>query len=331
LNLEQRLLWLNNEMNNGGLIMSRKLSITILLAALLGVALFTSWGVDSAEAAQAPYQTQLAVGEYAKVTPRTAVRVREAPSRFGAQLGRVPAGSVITILSGPNPSYHNNMIWWYVEYAPANLRGWMSEGTASYRLLLPTDLGTGNADPTPEPSAGLQIGTLAYVIDEPDNIVRRNPDMDSRIVGRFPAGTTLEILDGPEYANGMWWWLAYSHNEGVRGWTPEGQNGESFLAPYYGVAWCANSARTRLVNGDRAYVLNNGTGANNLRKDYRTNAGVFGQIQPGESMTIVDGPHCDALNSIVWWEVVPDAKPWLRGWTAESENFNYYLAPFSLY
>jgi hypothetical protein len=169
------------------------------------------------------------------------------------------------------------------------------------------------------------------VIEKPDNIVRHNPDMVSRIVGRLPAGTVLEILAGPEYANGMWWWLAYSHNEGVRGWTPEGQNGKLFLAPYYGVTWCANSLRTRLVNGDRAYVLRNGTGANNLRRDHSTDAVVFGRINPGQSMTIVDGPECDAVNGIVWWKVSPDTKPWLSGWTAESEDDNYYLAPLKLY
>lgn len=312
--------------------MNRNRFLTLVLAALLGVALLTTWGADSAEAAQAPYQTRLAVGDYAETTPRSAVRVREQPGRFGARLGKVPAGGIVTILDGPDPNYYNNMVWWYVEYAPANLRGWMSEGTTRYRLLHPTDRGTGGADPAP--AAGLQIGDLAYVMEAPDNVVRRTPglnDRTNRVIGGFPPGTVLEIEAGPEYVDGVWWWLAYSHNEQVRGWTAEGQNGELFLAPHYGITRCGNSARTRLADRGRAYVLSNGTGANYLRGYSDIDAAIIGRIPPSATMTIVDGPVCDENTGIVWWEVIPDANPRLRGWTAESDAFDYYLAPLTLY
>jgi hypothetical protein len=320
-------------MKHGGLTMSRKLSMTVLLAALLGVALFASWGVDSAEAALAPYATRLAVGEYAQVLPPDVSYVR---SDTGRRLGSVPEGGIVYILDGPN--YHGNMIWWYIDYPETGLQGWMSEGRGRAYYMAPWDSGIGGGDTPPVSTTGLSVGDLAFVITSPDNIVRRKAGLGERIIGRFPAGNVLEIQDGPRYANGMVWWKAYSRSQNVSGWTPEGQNGTAFLAHVIGVTQCANSARSILAGHDRAYVLTNTEDANQLRNLPSTRekflgkpVEVIGQIQPGETMTVIGGPYCDADSSIIWWKVSPDANPRLRGWTAESEDYNYYLAPLNLY
>lgn len=304
--------------------MLRKLSITILLATLMGVALFTNWGVDSAEATQVPYRTRLAVGEYAQVLPPEASNVRTATGRW---LGSVPAGGVVYILDGPN--YRDNMIWWYIDYSETGLQGWMSEGGRWSYFMAPWDGGIGGNDSPPPSTTGLAIGDLAYVIAPPDNVVRETASMDGRIIGRFPAGTILEIQDGPRYADNMVWWKAYSRSQNVSGWTPEGQNGTDYLAHVIGVHRCANSIRSILVDQERAYVLTNTSLANRLRGYPSTRVNTIGQMQPGETMTIVDGPYCN--QGIVWWEVIPDSNPRLRGWTAESEGYDYYLAPLKLY
>ncbi|MCO5190894.1 MAG: hypothetical protein M9918_22250 [Anaerolineae bacterium] len=304
--------------------MLRKLTVTFVFAALMIAALFTTWGITAVDAAQAPYQTRLAVGEYAQVIPPDPSNVRTSAGRW---LGSVPARGVVYILDGP--LYRSNMIWWYIDYPETGLQGWMSEGGRRGYYMAPWDGGIGGSD-SPTSTTGLTIGDLAYVIEPPDNIVRRNPGLNSAVIGRFPAGAVLDIVGGPRTADGMIWWLAYSRSENVRGWTPEGQNGVDFLAKYIGVVTCSDTPRSVLINTDRAYVRTNTDQSNMLRdKPDTRNGRIIGRMSPGATMTLISGPYC--IDGIIWWEVSPDAMPRLRGYTAESANFDTYLAPLTLY
>ncbi|MCO5194744.1 MAG: SH3 domain-containing protein [Anaerolineae bacterium] len=305
--------------------MLRKLTVTFVFAALMIAALFTTWGITAVDAAQAPYQTRLAVGEYAQVIPPDPSNVRTSAGRW---LGSVPARGVVYILDGP--LYRSNMIWWYIDYPETGLQGWMSEGGRRGYYMAPWDGGIGGSD-TPTSTTGLAVGDLAYVIEPPDNIVRRNPGLNSAVIGRFPAGAVLDIVGGPRTADGIIWWKVYSRSQNLSGWTAEGLNGTDYLAHIIGVPRCANSLRSILDGQDRAYVMTTTPDANLLRGYPDTSARIIGRMQPGETMTIVDGPFCDVNENIVWWEVVPDSNPRLHGWTAESEDFEYYLAPLTLY
>lgn len=82
----------------------------------------------------------------------------------------------------------------------------------------------GQAQPssiTPEPAASnvLQIGGFALVVNvggEPLR-ARSGPGTSAAIVARFPEGTRLLIVGGPEDANGFRWWQVRSE-QGQEGW-----------------------------------------------------------------------------------------------------------------
>jgi hypothetical protein len=65
--------------------------------------------------------------------------------------------------------------------------------------------------------------------------------------------------------------------------------------------------------------------ANRVREKHNTDAKILGFIQPGEKIEILEGPFCGEW---IWWRV-RSMKTGLTGWTAEGDNANYWLAPFS--
>lgn len=87
---------------------------------------------------------------------------------------------------------------------------------------------------------------------------------------------------------------------------------------------CSGSYLSRLHVGDRASVALKPPLANRVRSEPGTNGTIIGRIQPGEEMTILDGPACE--NGWVWWRV--QAKEGgLIGWTSEGDSENYWLVP----
>lgn len=97
-------------------------------------------------------------------------------------------------------------------------------------------------EPTPGPTgcAGapptrLQRGQRAYVLPQPPlpNRVFREPNRQSPLVGRIPPQAAMTLLDGPRCGESSIWWYVQADN-GVIGWTAEGQPGEYWLAPLAG-------------------------------------------------------------------------------------------------
>lgn len=78
----------------------------------------------------------------------------------------------------------------------------------------------------------LQRGLRAYVLPQPPtpNRVFREPDRGSLLVGRIEPGEAMLLVDGPRCAQQSVWWYVQADN-GVLGWTAEGQPGEYWLAP----------------------------------------------------------------------------------------------------
>ncbi|MEZ4737375.1 MAG: LysM peptidoglycan-binding domain-containing protein [Caldilineaceae bacterium] len=95
--------------------------------------------------------------------------------------------------------------------------------------VAPTPLPTGCAA---APPTRLQRGMRAYVLPQPPlpNRVFREPNRQSPLVGRIPPNAALTILDGPRCGQRSVWWYVQAEN-GVIGWTAEGQPGEYWLAP----------------------------------------------------------------------------------------------------
>lgn len=72
-----------------------------------------------------------------------------------------------------------------------------------------------------------------------------------------------------------------------------------------------------------------GTGgiSNRLRSAPSTSAQQIGVIQPGETVSILDGPSCEAGAQIIWWRVSTRG---ITGWTAEGQlPGDYFLAPIN--
>lgn len=82
--------------------------------------------------------------------------------------------------------------------------------------------------PSPHPS-GFEVGELVQVSPGPPNNWREQPSTSARVLGVFPAGTSLTILDGPVCADGYNWYYV-QFTEG-RGWTAEGDGAEYWLQP----------------------------------------------------------------------------------------------------
>lgn len=82
------------------------------------------------------------------------------------------------------------------------------------------------------PPTRLQRGRRAYVLPQPPtpNRVFREPNRQSQLVGYIDPGAQMTLIDGPRCAQNSYWWYVQADN-GVIGWTAEGQPGEYWLAP----------------------------------------------------------------------------------------------------
>ena len=88
---------------------------------------------------------------------------------------------------------------------------------------------------------------------------------------------------------------------------------------------CENaSLPSRLHIGATAQVALDPPLPNRVRQDPNTSAAINGYVDPGESVTIIDGPACD--QDWVWWKVEAQSGS-LIGWTAEGDQENYWLVP----
>jgi len=83
---------------------------------------------------------------------------------------------------------------------------------------------------------------------------------------------------------------------------------------------------SRLHEGDRARVSSDPPLSNRVRSQPSLNGEVLGYIDPGEGLTILEGPGCSA--SWVWWRVKAD-ETGLEGWTAEGDENGYWLVPLA--
>ncbi len=99
------------------------------------------------------------------------------------------------------------------------------------------------------------------------------------------------------------------------------QSGGNAQPPVMGA--CPNNALTRLIIGQQATVIP-GLGVNVLRAEPRKGSdnATLGNVPENGVVTVLQGPVCS--NNINWWQVEYNG---LIGWTGESENQTYWLAP----
>lgn len=67
---------------------------------------------------------------------------------------------------------------------------------------------------------------------------------------------------------------------------------------------------------------------NRLRSEPSLSGEQIALIDPGTTIFIVGGPHCDSVNRVIWWQVTVDSR---TGWTAEGLlPDEYFLEPLNL-
>jgi hypothetical protein len=79
----------------------------------------------------------------------------------------------------------------------------------------------------------LCIGDKAYVSFDPPltNNIRQEPYKGSTLLGKVHPGDEMTIIDGPSCSNGWIWWKIISADNGITGWTAEGDENGYWLLP----------------------------------------------------------------------------------------------------
>ncbi len=258
---------------------------------------------------------RLTIGGSGQVTPGLPNALRTQPRRGPDSLimGTIPGGGVFTVVSGPQCD-NEGRNWWQVSYN--SQIGWTPEGEGGIYWLMPYST-------TPVPIActlqpRLAAGTTAYVTPGLPNLIRSLPRRgpDSLIFGRIPGTGVFSVLSGPQCDNeGRYWWQV--NYAGITGWTPEGENGIYWLAPF----GCPLSPAPRLAPGMQAQVTPGLP--NRLRVGPGTNYETITQIPAGGVFTVLTGPQCGP-EGWSYWRVQYGTT---IGWTAEGEGSTYWIQP----
>jgi hypothetical protein len=87
---------------------------------------------------------------------------------------------------------------------------------------------------------------------------------------------------------------------------------------------CEARYLTRLTKGGKAVVNPDPPVPNRVRSEPNARAEINGEIEPGEVITLIDGPVC--ANGWVWW-FIQSRSSGLMGWTSEGDRNEYWLSP----
>lgn len=96
------------------------------------------------------------------------------------------------------------------------------------------------------------------------------------------------------------------------------------LTPTFDWTTCHADYVTRIKIGDIVYVSYTPPYANNVRSKPYKDSTLLGKIQPGEEVTIINGPSCS--NGWIWWKIQTKNNQ-LSGWTSEGDAEDYWLVP----
>ncbi|MDQ2682130.1 MAG: SH3 domain-containing protein [Chloroflexota bacterium] len=188
--------------------------------------------------------------------------------------------------------------------------------------------------------AGLFVPTLAFAQDDgsiaigdvvlidTDGVnIRDDFGTDGDIITTLEVGTSLEILDGPESADGFTWWLAVildedSVDEGVSGWLVEdyltvddgdlpppdddpGDDDDSTATPRPTSTATPEPSETPDVDDDvvdfeNAAAIEVLDGPVNVRLEPGTNSDIIGTLDTGETAVILSGSDVETSSNYHW-------------------------------
>ena len=112
-----------------------------------------------------------------------------------------------------------------VSYAPGS-----SNNFGSYALTLEREASSGIEEQTCALQPRLQIGERTKNITDTLTRLRRGPSLRESRVGAIAAGEVVDVLDGPVFAYGYYWWQVQKAS--TIGWTAESGDCEYWLEPY---------------------------------------------------------------------------------------------------
>ena len=155
-----------------------------------------------------PATGQFKVGD--RVVTLSAARLRQTPGYVSKPATDIVAdiaqGMEGRVLGGPSPA--DSLTWWQLETANpqgARVSGWMAETAPGGVTILKLVDSTGT---TPVPSNALAAGDL--VIAASSVRARRTAGYankpDSDVLGDFSTRATLNLISGPQSADGLSWW-----------------------------------------------------------------------------------------------------------------------------
>lgn len=187
-------------------------------------------------------------------------------------------------------------------------------------------IGAGVTDSAGSGSTGLstvlQVGGQATIrTTDGDSLnVRGGAGTGFAVVAKAAPGSVVDLLDGPQAADGYVWWLVRLAS-GQEGWVVESAENEITLVPGAGsfvppqTNQAANpSISSTLAIGDTAYVTLSGRiDALRLRNQPSLAGGVI-QLMPNTTpVTVIGGPT--SADGFTWWQV--RAADGTVGWAAE--------------
>ncbi len=190
-------------------------------------------------------------------------------------------------------------------------------------------------------SSPLKADIYAYIAVTPPlpNRIRADASLSGNYLGQIDPGDGLKIIDGPICADGYWWWLVESLQDGVRGWTVEGESSERWITPCPNEHIACSQTAISIPSPEKTKQDKHQDKQKNncqsdkfaigmlaqvgqdsllvLRSEPYT-GGVKGRAGPISIVKIIDGPSC--AGGAVWWKLsVFDLG--LIGWATEN-NLN---------
>lgn len=168
---------------------------------------------------------------------------------------------------------------------------------------LPTDTPTITPTPTPITCTGAQVSRLypgipARVVPFGGaNRMRSEPSINGEVVGSIPPGSSFEVLDGPECANGFAWFEV--EFQGVVGWTAEGDSEDYWLEPL-------QDDNSEEIEDDECVAI--AEGLVNQRTGPGTSYDAVDQLNAGDVRVVIG--QAVSTSDFVWWKLEDDT--WVR-------------------
>lgn len=276
------------------------------------------------------------IGQAAFVIPL--VNIRNIPSQSGALVwntiyenydarGAVipnPLAVPVTIQEGPICAEGFN--WWRI--TGTGNPGWVAEGRPD---LLGYYIFADGVGDRVEPCRSRYNFAVGQTADLQFNArVRQGPNPQSLTQTVAPAGSTIEIIGGPECVEGVLWWVVRVTvlNVLYEGWMAEQGNFNDLFLPQdlpSAEDGTLCGPPLNLPIGARAFVDYEDGQPKSLRVAPDADSALLFTLVNNVPLIIEDGPVCsDNLN---WWQVRVLAGNPVVGWMAEGSPFaGYWIA-----